>query len=946
MIGRQISRYRVLSRIGAGGMGEVYLAEDSSLGRKVAVKLLPSAIAADATARLRLQREAQAVASLDQPFICKVYEAGVDDDVAFIAMEFVDGMTIRDRLARGPIPIDEAVRLGGEIADALEFAHARRIIHRDLKPSNVMITPDGHAKVMDFGVARQLDPADLETVGQTTTASGAVVGTPAYMSPEQLRGEPADARSDIFAFGLVLYEMLTASHAYPHPTSVATASAILHDPAPTLSVRLTGAPPLLDHLIGRCLDKNPARRYQSLRDVRIELDAIARGTTTATMRPAVPPRRRWLLVAGAALIVVAGAVGIWQWRVHSSPALSFKERDWLLIADFENVTGDKDFDRSLRLALEVGIAQSQFVNVVPVGRIQDALQRMQKTNVERLDEALAAEMAQREGLRAVLACSIARVGDTYPISARLIDPATRTAVLTESATAERKDRVLFALDELATRIRRHLGESLKGLSSRGLALPQATTASLPALKLYADSFRAARGTDDDEFLRQAIALDPNFALAHAQLGFHYFLSSESYWRAEGEKHVQKALALADRLTPRERLWIAALAEDSRGNRERAVDAYRVYLGQYEDDTRGWFRLGWTLMAGLGQFDQAIEAFTRVIAINPADSSARINLATSLAGLRRDQEARVAYEQTFAVTPGLLTAENVNHEYGFTLVRLGDLAAAEEAFRKAIASGEPSRQALGHRSLGMLEMYRGRYTRATEELRLAMAINRSQNGGLSEYRNHLLLARGLEAADRRDQARTEADAARALIAKLSLGPEWLYILSEIDARAGRLAEARRLLAMAEKGVGNALTASAMNRNLSQDQRYIDYVRGVIAEAGGQRDQAIPLFESSAQANDWPQPSYALAGALARVGRTEEAVKRYETLLKNQVLGSESQESWLRAHVELGALYEKLSRPGDARALYSRVIALLESGDPNLPLRTEASTRLAKLGAGNQ
>jgi eukaryotic-like serine/threonine-protein kinase len=944
MIGRQISRYRVISRIGAGGMGEVYLAEDSSLGRKVALKLLPSAIAADANARQRLLREAQAAASLDQPFICKVYEAGVDADVAFIAMEYVDGTTIRDRLLRGPIPIDDAVRLGGEIADALEFAHARRVIHRDLKPANVMITPDGHAKVMDFGLARQLaDPAEVETIAQTTTASGTVLGTPAYMSPEQLRGEQADSRSDIFAFGLVLYEMLTGSHAYPHATSAATAGAILHEPPPMLSGRLPGVPPLLDHLIGRCLDKNPGRRYQSLRDVHLELEAIARGTTTATMRPVVRSPRRWPLVLAAGIVLIAAYV-VWQ-RPDLLPgsrnALAFKERDWLLVADFDNVTGDKDFDRSLRLGLEVGIAQSQFVNVLPVTRVQDALRRMQKTNVERLDEALATEVALREGARGVLACSIAQVGDRYPITARLVDPKTRTAVLTESVTADRKDRVLYALDTLATRIRRQLGESLKGLSSQGVALPQATTASLQALKLYADSFRANRQTDGDEFLRQAIALDPDFALAHAELGLHYFFTVDKEYRTQGEQHIEKALALVDRLTPKERLWIAALAEDSRGNRERAVDAYRAYLGQYPDDSRAWFRLGWTQMAGLGQFEQAIEAFTRATAINPSDVASQINLATSLGGLRRDQEARVAYEKAFAISPRDLTSANVNHEYGFTLVRLGDLPAAEEAFRKAIAFDDPSINAYGHRSLGMLEMLRGRYVRGAEELRQAIAINRSQNNTVGEYRNHLLLARGLEAAGQTAAARAEVDIARALVSKLSLGPEWLYMLGELDARAERLSEARRILALTEKAAGNNLTDSVMNRSLSNDQAYVALVRGEILQAEGHADEAIPLLESATQVPDLAAPRHALASALAAAGRTADAIKQFEAIIARQAFGDENQEQWLRAHVVLGGLYEKLGRTNDARGLYQRLITRLESGDPNLPLRTEASARLARL-----
>jgi tetratricopeptide (TPR) repeat protein len=408
--------------------------------------------------------------------------------------------------------------------------------------------------------------------------------------------------------------------------------------------------------------------------------------------------------------------------------------------------------------------------------------------------------------------------------------------------------------------------------------------------------------------------------------------------------VQKALALVDRLTPKERLWITALADDSRGNRERAVDAYRAYLAQYPDDSRAWFRLGWTLMAGLGQFEQAIAAFTRAIAINPADTSSRINLATSLAGLRRDREARVAYEQAFAAAPRFLTTEGINHEYGFTLVRLGDVAAAEAAFRKAIAFEAPGLNALGYRSLGMLDMFRGRYARGAEDLHQAIVINRSQNNTIGEYRNHLLLARGLDAAGRSAEARAEIETARALAGRLSLGPEWLYMLGQLDAAAGRLASARGILAQMEKAAGNALTDSAMNRTLSQDQGYLALVRGEIVQAEGRAKEAIPLFELAAQLPDWAAPQHALANALAVTGRAPDAVTKYEAILARQAFGDESQESWLRAHLRLGGLYETVGRPGDARALYARVIEQFASGDPDLPLRTEASRRLSALGGG--
>lgn len=628
-----VSRYRILSKLGHGGRGRVCLAEDRTLGRRVALKFLTAAGGRDGSAHRKLIREAQAAARLDHPFICKVYEVGESGGEPFIAMEYLEGEVLKDRIARGPLPLADALRLGVEIAEALECAQANAVVHRDLKPGNVMLTRDGHAKVMDFGIATvpSLAATPDGTLATTVTATGTVTGTLAYMSPEQLRGQPVDSRSDIFAFGLVLYEMLTGRHPFAGPTPIATAEAILHGPVPPLEVHVEKPPPLLSHIMARLLARDRDGRFQTFRDVRSELLSLAGGGPAAAPASRRAGWRRPRLAASAVVVAIA-ALAIWQVPNRlDRPALAFSERDWIVIADVDNQTGDPVFDRSLSTALTVGLSQSQYLNVLPPGRVQEALQRMQRPATDPLDQPAAAELAVREGAKAVLACSIAQVGHVYQLTAQLIDPQTRAAVLTESERADRKDDVLPALDSLATRIRRGLGESLGSLSRQQLPMPEATTASLDALRMYADADRAPDRDTRWRLLEQAVAIDPAFAMAHAALGLDYYLQPDRATRLQGEAHLQKALALLDRLSFRERLLITALAEDSRGHREAAATAYQAYLTAYPDDRNVWFRLGWTQMATLRRYEQAVEAFNRVIAIDPFHSAALINLATSLQG---------------------------------------------------------------------------------------------------------------------------------------------------------------------------------------------------------------------------------------------------------------------------------------------------------------------------
>jgi tetratricopeptide (TPR) repeat protein len=619
--------------------------------------------------------------------------------------------------------------------------------------------------------------------------------------------------------------------------------------------------------------------------------------------------------------------------------LGFKERDWVLIADFDNQTGDPTFDRALQTALSVGIEQSQYVNVVSQARIREALRRMNRPPTDRLDADVAAEMAVREDVRGVLAGSIAQVGQTYVLTARLIDPSSRVAVLTESATASGKDAVLSALDDLATRVRRRLGESLSGLQQQNRPLPLATTASLEALKLFVDARRTTGDTSTQiTLLQRAVSLDPDFALAHADLGLALYLSGN---RALGEEHFVRALSLLDRLSTREQLWIRAMADDSRGNRELAVEHYKTYLAQFPDDRAAWFRLGWTYMATLSQPELASEAFRRALAIDPTDAASQVNLATSYRGLNRYREAVDAYQKAFQLRPDFLTGIYINHEYGFTLVQLGELDAAAGVFTKMTQLTDRSLAARGHRSLGLLEMYRGRYAAAISQLREATLIQRATGGWLSEFRDRLFLATAYDVSGQRAPAAGEIAAADRIASEKSLAPGWLHLLGKIYARGGRLRDADRVLQKITAAVGDLTAASGISRSTRGDEVSLRLLRGEVALARGQAADAVNDFSLAHGLTPQSATREALATAYLALGEREKAAAMFTELIAEKDIGSEGQHDWLMAHLRLGKLYEDLGRRDDARKMYEALLTVWSAGDADLPPAREAREAVQRL-----
>jgi len=933
-------KYAILGELGKGGMGEVYLAEDTSLERKVALKFLPEATYQDPSMRGRFIREAKAAAALNHPYICSIHEVGEAENQLFFAMEYVEGETLRERILRGPLPPAEALAIAAEIAEALHVAHQKGLIHRDIKPANIMLTNEGHAKVMDFGLAKHFAKPDPDTapgaMTLTVTGEGMTPGTPAYMSPEQLRGKDLEQRSDIFSFGIVLYEMLTGRHPFKRETGLTTVSAILSEEPQPIPGLIGGVPEGLQQIVARMLAKDPDGRYPSMAEVHADLKRALAEAQGLKASPLFRPLRS-VLTAAVLVASVLGAAWLAKTLFFKTPAqaLAFQERDWILITDFENNTGEEVFNGSLETALTVSIQQSQYVNVFPPSRVQETLKRMQRADVKKIDEAIGREIAVREGIKGLLVCGIGKIGGDYLLTAKLVDPDKQTTVFSDSARTKKQDDILASVDDLAKKVRHGLGESMARISQQKLALYRATTSSLEALKYYSASKRAP-GDTIIQLLDQALELDPDFALAHVELGVRYYINGN---RIKGEEHFEKALSLMDRLTMREKLWIRALVEDWRGNRDQGIQNYKAYLAQYPDDNAAWFRLGYAYMVS-AQFEQGVEAFRRVTEIDRDSANAYVNMATCYNSLRKDEEALAIYQKAFALSPELATGTFINNEYGFMLVRMGKIAEAEQTFNTMVAQPENWKRSKGYRSLALLQMYQGRYAAAQENFREAIGLNRSMNAPLSEFRDHLFLAMAFRKKGMNELFGREVAAVERIRAGTKIEPFFMARLGTIYARSRRLSEADRILGDMRSVLGDLLAASGISRSNQSDQASFHRLKGEIELARGRYEEALSSFGMVANLRE-TQVEDSLALAYLESGITDKAIEKYKEFIAKDVLGYEAQEVWVLAHYRLGNLCEEKGERAEAVKYYERFLEIWKDADPDINEVADARKRLAGL-----
>jgi eukaryotic-like serine/threonine-protein kinase len=888
-VGTNLGPYRIELKIGEGGMGEVFRAVDTRLGRAVAIKTTREQFSA------RFEREARAISSLNHPNICTLHDVGPN----YLVMELVEGETIADRLKSGPVRMKTALLYASQIASALAEAHSKRIVHRDLKPRNIMIAKSG-VKVLDFGLAKT--GAD-----ETVTSRQMVMGTPAYMAPEQKEGKAADARSDIYAFGCVLYEMLTGGR------------------IPAQRRRIPSR--RLEKIVNRCLEEDPERRWQSAAELERELDQVPRGAS------------RWKTVSAVAVIVAMGASAYAY--LHRPPKLT--DKDTIVVADFDNKTGDPVFDDTLRQGLSVELQQSPFLALISDATIQQTLALMRQPKEARLTAEIARQVCVRTGSAAVLEGSISRLGSQYSLGLRARDCNTGNILDQQQVVAARGEDVLNSLSEMSRKFRTRIGESLITVERHSMPLAEATTSSIEALKAYSTAMKVALSSSGGAeaalpFFRRAVEIDPNFGIAHAQLGTHLSARGESMLAAESAR---KAWLLRERVSDRERFYIDFTYDrHGTGNLEKAYQTLELWAQTYprrgggNADPRGL--LAGIASHGTGRFQTAIEIAQERIAGDPNQAMAYGLLASAY--LRTDRFAEVESTLQRAFERKLETPTILVNRYNIAVLR-GD----QEEMNRVVSQARGKRRAehwVAHQEALAL-------ARSGQLLAARRSSNRAVELALQEQ-----IGRESAASYLASRAVWEAFYGNAAEGVRTA-------LAALELSKGRDVEFAAGFALALSGDSSrsgALTGD-LGKRFPEDTfakfTYVPILRAFAALRRGQPAESVELLEIARRYELAPNglafngyylgglhSAYVRGEALVAAHRHAEAAAEFQKILDHRGLVALDPIGAL-AHLQLGRVFALSGDKAKAKAAYGAFLTLWKDADPDIPILKSAKAEYAKL-----